>query len=86
MARRNYQRKKGKRRLKKMFLLSTEGTVTEPQYFSGFNSDTTVLHVRVIRNRGSLAGAQIKYFVYARGQLVALMGFGASAWKIAPRN
>lgn len=53
MARRNYQRKKGKRRLKKMFLLSTEGTVTEPQYFSGFNSDTTVLHVRVIRNRGS---------------------------------
>ncbi len=36
-----------------MFLLSTEGTVTEPQYFSGFNSDTTVLHVRVIRNRGS---------------------------------
>jgi hypothetical protein len=33
-----------------------------------------------------LAGAQMKYFVYARGQLVALMGFGASAWKIAPRN
>jgi hypothetical protein len=33
-----------------------------------------------------LAGAQMKYFVYARGQLVALMGFGASAWKIAPRD
>jgi transposase len=33
-----------------------------------------------------LAGAQMKYFVYAGEHLVALVGFGASAWKIAPRD
>jgi len=53
MVRRSYQRQTGKRRLKRMIILSTEGTVTEPQYFRGFNNDTTVLHVKVIKNKGS---------------------------------
>ena len=33
-----------------------------------------------------LAGAQLKYLVYCGDQLLALLGFGASAWKIAPRD
>jgi transposase len=33
-----------------------------------------------------LAGAQLKYLVYAAEHVVALLGFGASAWKIAPRE
>ena len=33
-----------------------------------------------------LAGAQLKYLVYAGEELLALLGFGASAWKIAPRE
>ena len=33
-----------------------------------------------------LAGAQLKYLVYAGEQPLALLGFGASAWKIAPRE
>jgi len=33
-----------------------------------------------------LPGAQMKYFVYAGDDLLALLGFGASAWRIAPRD
>jgi len=34
-----------------------------------------------------LPGAQIKYFVYcSRGDLLAALGFGAAAWKVAPRD
>ena len=31
-------------------------------------------------------GARLKYFVYSGERLLALPGFGASAWKIAPRD
>lgn len=34
----------------------------------------------------SIAGAQLKYFVSSGERLLALLGFGASAWKIAPRD
>ena len=33
-----------------------------------------------------LAGAQLKYLVYSAERLLALLGFGASAWRIAPRD
>ena len=33
-----------------------------------------------------LPGAQLRYFVHARGQLLALLGFGAAAWQTAPRD
>jgi len=33
-----------------------------------------------------LPGAQLRYFAKARGQIVALLGFGAAAWKTAPRD
>ena len=33
-----------------------------------------------------LPGAQIKYFVYSKDNLLALLGFGASAWRVAPRD
>lgn len=53
MSRRSYKRPIGTRRYKRMFILSTEGTLTEPQYFGMFNSDTTVLRVKVLKNKGS---------------------------------
>jgi len=34
----------------------------------------------------TLPGAQMKYFVYAGDSLLALIGFGASAWRVAPRD
>ena len=33
-----------------------------------------------------LPGAQLRYFVYSGARLLAAMGFGASAWKVAPRD
>jgi hypothetical protein len=33
-----------------------------------------------------LPGAQLRYFVRAAGQIVAAIGFGASAWKTKPRD
>ena len=33
-----------------------------------------------------LPGAQLRYFVRAEGRIVAALGFGAAAWKTAPRD
>ena len=33
-----------------------------------------------------LPGAQLRYLVYAVGQVVAALGFGAAAWQTAPRD
>jgi hypothetical protein len=33
-----------------------------------------------------LPGAQLRYFVRAAGHIVAALGFGASAWKVKPRD
>ena len=33
-----------------------------------------------------LPGAQLRYFVRANGHIVALLGFGAAAWKTQPRD
>lgn len=34
----------------------------------------------------TLPGAQLRYFVKAAGRILALLGFGAAAWKTAPRD
>ena len=34
----------------------------------------------------TIPGATLKYFIYAGDELVALIGFGASAWRIEPRD
>lgn len=34
----------------------------------------------------TLPGAQLRYFVKSEGQILALIGFGAAAWKTAPRD
>jgi len=33
-----------------------------------------------------LPGAQMRYFASSRSQMLAVLGFGASAWKVAPRD
>ena len=34
----------------------------------------------------TLPGAQLRYFIKAEGRIMALLGFGAAAWKTAPRD
>ena len=36
--------------------------------------------------RKPLPGAQLRYFIHAGGQPIALLGFGAAAWQTAPRD
>lgn len=33
-----------------------------------------------------LPGAQLRYFIKSEGEILALLGFGAAAWKTAPRD
>ena len=33
-----------------------------------------------------LPGAQLRYFITANGQILALTGFGAAAWQTSPRD
>jgi len=33
-----------------------------------------------------LPGAQLRYFIRSEGQILALLGFSAAAWKVAPRD
>jgi hypothetical protein len=33
-----------------------------------------------------LPGAQLRYFVISENNIIALLGFGASAWQCAPRD
>jgi len=33
-----------------------------------------------------LPGAQLRYFIRSKGEILALLGFGASAWKTLPRD
>lgn len=57
---RRFKRPIGTRRYKRLFVISTEGSVTEPQYFNMFNNDTTVLHVKVLHNQASDPGNVLK--------------------------
>lgn len=42
----------GERRYRKMFIISAEGTKTEPQYFGIFNTRSTVVNVRCLKSSG----------------------------------
>ena len=33
-----------------------------------------------------LPGAQLRYIVYSKDTIIALLGFGAAAWQTAPRD
>lgn len=47
--RRKFQRQLGERRYRRLFVISVEGVVTEPQYFSIFNDFELVIHVDCLK-------------------------------------
>ena len=57
--RRRYKRAVGTRRYKKMFVISTEGTNTEQQYFSMFNNDSATICIKCLKSK--TAGAAPAY-------------------------
>lgn len=51
--RRSFSRPPGKRRYRKLFVIATEGTITEPIYFSLFNDQNAVVRVSCVKGKKS---------------------------------
>lgn len=69
--RRRLQRPLGKRRYRKLFIIATEGSKTEPQYFTKFNNTETTVQVKCLkfRNDSSPAGVLKRAKSYVKGRL-----------------
>lgn len=48
-----FQRPLGERRYKKLFMISVEGSKTEPQYFAIFNQSQSIVLVKCLKRRSS---------------------------------
>lgn len=57
--RREFKRQSGSRRYRKMFVLATEGSKTESQYFAIFNDQNLVVHIKFLKERGNSAPPQV---------------------------
>ena len=57
--RRGFKRPIPTRRYRRMFILATEGSATEPQYFDLFNSNKTVIHVKYLKGKTQSAPFQV---------------------------
>ena len=57
--RRKFVRPQGNRRYRKMFVLATEGSKTESQYFSIFNDRSLTVHIKFLRGGDRSAPAQV---------------------------
>ena len=49
----------GKRRYRRIFIIATEGKVTEVEYFNGFNNKDTTCHIECITKKGN-SPSQVK--------------------------
>jgi hypothetical protein len=58
-ARRRFQRPLGERRYRKLFIIATEGYVTEPQYFALFNAYQPIVHIKCLRNKSKNSPPQV---------------------------
>lgn len=59
MARRRFSRPLGERRYKKLFVLATEGTETEPRYFKMFEAGDKVIHVQLLKGGNQSSPPQV---------------------------
>lgn len=56
---RSFNRPLGERRYRKFFIIATEGSVTEPQYFELFNNEHQLVKVSCLKNKNKNAPAQV---------------------------
>lgn len=57
--RRSFKRPLGERRYRKMFVIATEGVMTEPQYFALLNDLHTVIHVTCLKDKNNSSPPQV---------------------------
>ena len=83
--RRKFQRRAVERSYRKMYVLATEGTKTEPLYFNLFNSENTIIHVKCLKHGSGSDPAKIlkvlKKHIKDEGLQV-----GDEAWVIVDRD
>ncbi len=58
-----FKRKRGEKRYKKMFIIATEGDMTEPQYFSLFKTTlivkNTIVHIKCLKGKDESSPSQV---------------------------
>jgi len=59
MVRRSFRRPIGQRRYKRMFVIATEGAMTEPIYFCMFNDGRKTIHVKQLKGGKKSAPRQV---------------------------
>lgn len=57
--RRAFKRPPGKRRYKKLFVVATEGSKTEPQYFNILNNDNSVICIKCLKSKHDSSPPQV---------------------------
>jgi len=57
--RRKFKRPLSKRRYRKVFVLATEGSKTESQYFEIFKDQNLVVHIELLKKKGDSAPPQV---------------------------
>lgn len=57
--RRSLKRPLGERRYKKLFIIATEGAKTEPQYFSNFNHQNSMLRIICLKGKNRSSPLQV---------------------------
>ena len=84
-SRRNFKRPAGERSYRKMYVLATEGTKTEPKYFNLFNEGEAIIHVKCLKHGSGSDPEKIlkvlKKYIKDKGLLV-----GDEAWVIVDRD
>lgn len=52
-------RQTGQRQYRKLFVIATEGSVTEPQYFNMFNNNTTTIQIKCLKDKNKSSPDQV---------------------------
>lgn len=57
--RRQFKRPLDQRRYRKLYIIATEGSVTEPQYFSVFNDSNNTIKIKCLAEKGKSSPTQV---------------------------
>ena len=83
--RRRFVRPLGERRYRKMFVLATEGSKTESQYFSIFNDANLTVHIKFLKGGDRSAPTQV--LKRMRGYLEEInLGSPDEAWLVVDKD
>ena len=83
--RKQFHRKLGQRRYRKLFIIATEGAKTEPQYFAALNNQQSVVQIECLRSRGRTSPPQVLQRMKHRLKLAALRNTD-EAWLVVDKD